>query len=246
MPERLRWRLAVFLIASLLLGGCDTQDQLQKQKIDAIEQEQRMLSDLLQWVKSGGADKDQFKAFVSAKTVDDLLAGLNNIVIKLPNLNGAQLTVQNIKTEFTVGFPRLSVDASIEESGVKIAASVLATSEAYIDQSDPDQLSLRVHVVSLVPVVSWSFLNFKMRGIVRDLAQLKLDEFLNGPGGLGKVSVPLTQNFAIEIPAKSSPETFPGAKVLISTPKISLPVVAKIEKIVYLADGIHVFGEVNE
>ena len=246
MRTRLYWLVAVSLISSLFLGGCDTQDQLQKQKVDAIEQEQKMLSDLLQWVKSGNADKDSLKAFVSAKTVDNLLTGLDNTVVQLPNTNGAQLTLQHIKTEFTVGFPRLTIDASVEKSGVRIAASVLATLEAYVDNAQPDQLFLQVHVDSLVPVVSWSFLNFKISGIVRDLAEVKLNAFLNGPGGLGKVSVPLSQNFAIEIPAKSTPKTFPGAIVLVSTPKMTIPVAAKIERIVYLSDGIHLFGEVND
>jgi len=228
------------------LGGCDTQDQLQKQKVNAIEQESKMLSDLLQWLKSGNAAKDQLRVFVSAKTVDALLTGLDNTVIQLPNTGGAQLTVRHVKTSFAVGFPRLAVDASVEKSGVKIAASVLATLEANVDNAQPDQLFLRVHVDSLVPVVSWSFLNLKIRGAVRDIAQVKLDELLNGPGVLGKVSVPLSQKFSIEIPAKSVPQTLPGAKVLISTPKITLPVAVKIEKIVYLSDGIHLFGKINE
>ena len=103
-----------------------------------------MLSDLQQFLKDQDNvnDKDQVKLFVSKKAIDELLSGLNDTTVELPNTNGARLTVKNIKSEFNVGFPSLAVDAFAEKSGGKVAANLVARLEAYVDSSRPDELSL--------------------------------------------------------------------------------------------------------
>ena len=232
------------LIMLMALAACDTEDELNRQRLTAVKRERAMFASFSEALKQGDFNPGSgvVIAFVSGKTVNDALAGLTNVKVELPNTSGAVLTVNKVSADFRTGFPGLNLDATVERSGVRASAYVAATIDAEVDDKNPDVLLLKVHIDGLVPKVTWGPFDLGIRGFVRDLAQTKLDDLVNGPSVLGKVSVPLSRQFVVTVPGYSVQKDLPGAKVTISAPALSLTVKTSIEKIIFLPDGIHIFG----
>src|SRR5262245_57676595 len=130
----------------------------------------------------------------------------------------------------------------VEKSGVKADVSTVASLEPVIDG---ENLRLRVHIESLVPQIDWWFFNFQIRGFVRDLVQVKLTEELNKADALGAIVVPLSRESAFEIPSSTTPFTVTGVTGHITAPTYSLRMRTKVDKIICLPDGLHLFASVE-
>ena len=243
----IRRQLSCILFLRILtaLAGCNTDDELERQRIIAVKRERAMLASFLEALKRGdfSANNRRVIAFVSGKSVNDALSGLAAMKIELPNTSGATLTINKVSVDFRTGFPGLKVDATIERSGLSVSAFLAARIDAQVNEKKPDVLSLNIHVDALVPEISWGMFDFRVRGFVRDIAQSKLADMVNGPSVLARVTLPLTSQFTVNVPSFSVPMDLPGARVSISAPALGITVKTQIEKIIFLRDGIHVFGK---
>jgi hypothetical protein len=244
---RVKHAICLAALAPSVLAGCNTEEELQKQRADSIQRETTMLQDLQAYLanQAKAPDSGAISIFVSAGLVDSLLRGLEGITVAIPEADGATLRLNHVKTDFRTGFPGLTLDAIVSRSGMDVAVSLAARIDAFVNNETPDKLGLRVHIDSLVPVVSWSFINFRVSGLVRDLVQVKVSEALNRPGALGNISVPLNSSFTLNLPAGTTTQPVQGAVLAVSSPALSFKVRARVRNIIYLRDGIHLVGQVE-
>ena len=240
------YRIFLLLVA-LSLTACNTKDELVKQHAESVQRETDMLRKLEAYLDQQAKTPsiDTMSVFVSASLINSLFKGIEGVRVPLADAKGAVLQLDSIKADFRTGFPQLKVDATVTRGKLRVAVAMAARVDAFVDSAKPDRLSLKVHVDSLVPVISWNFLQFRLGGLVRDLLQAKVGDALNKPGALGDISVPLSSEVVFNLPAGSRAQNVTGAVVAVSTPGMIFRASAQVTNIIYLSDGIHVIGRVQ-
>jgi hypothetical protein len=158
-------------------------------------------------------------------------------------VKGATLTIQSIKTDLRFGLAGLDIQATATKPdlGATVDVSLLARLDPVIDANDPGKLTLRVYVESLVPRASWGIFDFKVGGFVRDLLQVKL---ANELATMPAIVIPVMSKIPLTLPAKDTPVAFAGAKGTVHSPALSLDVTLGVSRMLFLPDGLHIFGTV--
>jgi hypothetical protein len=230
---------------ALLLSGCDTQDELNQQRLDFLTAQEKALVDLKAFLDSKPAlsGPGVVNFFISADAINSVLAGADNLKFPIAQVPGATVTLKSLRTAFTTGFPAISASATIRKDGLDAAldVSISARLEPVIDPKNPGTLTLKIYVDSIVPTVTWSVLDIRLRGFVHDLLQVKLNDQLRNAGS---ISIPIQASVPLALPAKSTPVSFPGVSAILNTPAISLQGSVALNRIITLPDGLHVLGRI--
>lgn len=235
----------VAVLAGLGLVSRDTDEALRTQREQQLKAELQALNDFKSWheTQQTAPDPSIGRVFLSRGIIDTLLSSFKGIEVPIPNTDGAKLTVNDMKSDFRPGFPGLSISATVEKSGVKADVVTLARIEPLLENG---VLKLRMHVDSLVPKVSWRFIDFSVGGLVRDMAQAQLTDEINKTEALGSVSIPVTQSSAISTAATQVPFATTGVKGVISLPAYSASGTVSLSRILAMPEGLYVYASVQQ
>jgi len=235
---------AVAVLASLAVVQRDTADAIKSQRQNELKSELQALNDFKTWHKAQQDKPDPTiaRVFVSKGIIDGLLASFDGTVVAVPNTEGMTLTVKAIQSDFRPGFPGLSLSAMVNKSGVTADVQTVARIEP---QLDAGVLKLRVHVDSLVPKVSWRFIDFAIGGMVKDMLQTRLVDEINKAEGLGSVSIPISQTSAISTAATEVPFTVTGVSGVIEVPAYSASGKVTLSRILAMPEGLYVYANVQ-
>jgi hypothetical protein len=228
-----------------LLTGCSTSKALARQKLDRLQAEKAQI----QAVKSYLAPAPELTGpgsvnlFLSVDALNTVLAGLDGAEMPIPGISNAVLHLKTVRTDFSYGYPSLTVDALAvkEDAGITLQAVVVAELESRVDPRSPDELKMRVRLVSLVPQARWGVFDFKLRGFVRDLTQVKIQDKFDS---LAEFKLPLSQGFRLPLPARSIPMALPGMMGNLNIPDLTRQARVSVDQVLVLPDGLHVHGQV--
>ena len=235
--------------AAILVGFSvvrhNTDDIIGLQKDLELRSELQTLNDFSAWINTQqqAPDPTIARVFLSKGIIDALLGSFAGMVVPLPGAEEVKLTVKEIKADFRPGFPGLAISASVEKSGVKVEVATLARIDPRLNDG---VLKMRVHVDSIVPKVSWRFIDFTVGGLVRDMAQTRLTEEINKSEALGSISVPITQSSSINAPAGQIPFMVTGVQGTVSLPAYSASGTMTVSRVLAMPEGIYVYANLKK
>ncbi|MCF1463520.1 hypothetical protein FS827_19630 [Agrobacterium vitis] len=245
-------KLLLVLLAIVILGGAaawalmerDTSAVLQWQQRVETKAELQALIDFKKWLEAQKTAHDPLstRAFLSRSMLDNILAAFDNTQLKLPEAPDVALFVKSVRADFRPGFPGLAIAATAERSGVTADVSTVARIEPVFDGGT---LRLKIHIDSLVPRISWRFLDFSVGGLVRDLTQAKVVDAINKADALGAVSIPLSHTETFALPTTQIPFSTVGMNAAVTLPAVSGTVTAQLTRIVAMPEGIYVYATLN-
>lgn len=237
-------RVVPVLIA-LLLAGCDTDEELLKQRIGVLRAEAVALQLLHAQLSDSAAleGPGAVSVFLSKDVLDAVLAAADGLVVAVPGVDGASIRLTSMRTDFRLGLPGIRVQAVATKKGLdgQLELIGVARLEPTIERSNPSHLALRIHVDSIVPRAKWGVLDFGIGGFVRDLMQVKLTEQLRTAG---VIRVPIETDLALALAPKQVAFTVQGVTGNIATPALSLTAKGSVNRIISLPDGLHVYGTI--
>ncbi|MER9963196.1 hypothetical protein NKJ72_19920 [Mesorhizobium sp. M0045] len=242
--------MPILILAGLVAIGVwsfirqDTDAALQSQRQTEQKAELQALTDFKAWLAAQKSTPDPLatRAFLSQPIIDSVLSAFDGIELKLLEAQDITLKLKSVRSDFRAGFPGLTIVATAEKSGVTADVSTVARLEPVFDSNT---LRLKVHVDSLVPKISWRFIDFNVRGLVRDLLQAKVVEAINRDDALGVVSVPLSQSQTFALPSTQIPFTTTGVKAVMTLPSFSGTVTAHLSRVVAMPEGIYVYATLD-
>ncbi|BCH62386.1 MULTISPECIES: hypothetical protein [Rhizobium/Agrobacterium group] len=199
------------------------------------------LTEFKPWLAAPKATPDPFatRAFLSRAMIDGILSAFDGTKLKLPETPDVTLTLKSVRTDFRPGFPGLTISATANKSGVSADVSMVARIEPVFDSQT---LRLRVHINSLVPKLSWRFIDFTIAGLVRDLAQAKVVEAINKQDALGAISIQLSHSQTFSLPVTQIPFSTTGLNAVVGLPGYSGTVVAQLTRIVAMPEGLYIYA----
>jgi hypothetical protein len=236
---------AVAVLAGLSMVSRDTEGALKAQHEQELNAELNALNDFKTWFQTqqGAPAPSMARVFVSKGIIDSLLVSFDGLAVPLQESDGTKLTVKQIRSDFRPGFPGLSLAATVEKSGVTADVETVARIEP---QLDGGVLKLRVHVDSLVPKVSWRFLDFTVGGLVKSMAQTRLVDEINKAEALGSIKIPVTQTSAFSTAATQVPFKVTGVQGTISIPSYSASGTVSVSRILAMPEGLYVYANVQK
>lgn len=248
MPQ-VRPRLVLLLVVLVITqSGCYiTRDALRSEKsrlqmeLDALAAIERDLSD--PGFPGGGK---HVVLNLGYDMINQVLAGADNLEAPIPQGSGAVLRIHEIRMTGQDATPLLSVRASAKKYGVTIDVAV--TAMLLFEQPDPTQPPVfRVRIVDIAPVLSWRSFTIRRMELARKVLVTKADEL-----AVNKIAfpVPMEQALRLDIPAVAQQTDVPtrpnGSWIRYSVrkPGSTLQRVVRIDRVVFLSDGIHLFATV--
>ncbi|QIM52725.1 hypothetical protein [Hydrogenophaga crocea] len=101
-----RLAAAVVLLCAVLLAGCDTEEELLKQRLEMLKAEEASLQELKTTLASSATPLEgpgKASVFLSDDLINGVLKGADGVVVPVPGVNGATITVKSIRTQFRMG-----------------------------------------------------------------------------------------------------------------------------------------------
>ncbi|AQH00430.1 hypothetical protein A9R05_15630 [Burkholderia sp. KK1] len=234
-----------------LLAGCNTDDELAQQKLDMLTAEadslQALKNDLNSHMPGGAAVLEgpgTVSIFVSKNLLDSGLKGMAGVVMPIPDVPNATLTIKSVTAELKLGFPLVTVDAEATKKDIGLTLRVVGTArlETKIDPAVPPQLTVSLRLEELVPRAQWGIFDFEVRGFVKDLINAKASKKL---GEVAKFQVPIATDIPLALPARQMPVSFPGVNAVVTTPAMAVTGQVVVSRVLVLPDGIHVYGSLT-
>jgi hypothetical protein len=256
MKRIVRWcvGLLVLILVGFGLMYCrrtrdKNQTEIELQRYEVLHAEKTYLDRVLSDLSGGGLLKSsQLSVFVCEKTINEMLSGLVGLSGPIPNVQNATFHVVSVSSQFRDGFPQVTIDLNAEKPEWKIHSqvTVVAVLVPTSSQNEPGKLNLGVRVIGLQPAVDWNHLEGKLGGFAREVLLVKAAEFSKM---LPPISVPLSSEFPVELPATEQAITFPvpagNVTGIISVPAIRISKTLYIDKLLFLSDGLHVFMSIQ-
>lgn len=242
---------AVAMVAALTFStaACKKADEatekLKQQRLNLATAEELYLQHLGQTVAANNnlEASSQVSVFLSAATVNQLLAVLNGVSGKIPSIPNATFHIVSFESTFRDGFPLLKLAGEAERSdlNLRVSMSIYAAIQPMVRTDQPNSLLLTFQVVDALPVVQWGKLEAKLEGFVKNLIQVKLTEYA---AALPEIRVPLRSDFSLDLPANEQNVSFPvpngTVSGVISVPAIHTAQSIYIHNVLFLSDGLHV------
>jgi len=235
------------------LGGCttNTEEKLAQQRLNELKAE----SDSLEAMKKdltaqpGGVNPmldspGTVSIFLSKNLINSALKGAAGIALRVPDVEGATLTIKSVTADLKLGYPLVTVDAEATKKDIGLTVQVVGTArlETKIDPANPSLLTVNVRLEELVPRAQWGIFDFKVGGFVKDLIKAKASEELSN---LATIQIPIATDIPLALPANQMPVSFTGAKAIVSTPAMTVSGHVTVSRVLVLPDGLHVYGLVT-
>lgn len=238
--------LLVFLV--IPQSGCYlTRDALRQERsrlqmeLDALTTLESQLSDS---TFPGGGKHVVLK--VGYDMINQVLAGADNLETPIPQGTGAVLRIHEIRMTGHDATPLLSVRASAKKYGVTLDVAV--TAMLLFEQPDPTKPPVfRVRIQDIAPVFTWRTFTLRKMELARKVLVTKADQL-----AVNRIAfpVPMEQALRLDIPAvaqRTDVPTRPNGSWIrysVSKPASTLGRVVKIDRVVFLSDGIHLFATI--
>lgn len=237
--------LVVAGVAYFLLVSRDTQASIVEQKELELRSELQALNEFRDWNRTQKENPDTSVArlFLSKEILDSLLEAFSGMDVAIPNAEGVKLVIKELHSDFRPGFPGVAMRATVENSGVVADVAALARIEPQLENGN---LKLRVHLDSLVPRVSWRFINLTLGGLVRDMAQARFTDAINDAEALGSITIPVSQSAAFEVPPTQVPFSVPGFNGTISIPSYAAKGTVTLSRIMAMPEGLYIYTTVKK
>lgn len=238
---------AVLLTILLLTSNCYLTNAALKQERSRLKLQLSSLENLEQDLSAGtfpgGQRHVAFK--LGYDVLNSVLAGADGLNVPIPQDPATFVHFHEIRVAGG-STPLLNVHASASKYWVKIG--VAATAIFVIDVSNPAQPMLRVRIDNIAPVLSWrNFTLFRME-LARKILTTKADQL-----AVERLAfpLPLGQAVTLDLPAVdqvsqvTTRNNGSWIKYRVKRPAASFQRLIKIDRIVFLKDGIHVFATVS-
>lgn len=242
--------LFTFILSTLLVSGCSTERQLLKQRLSVLKYEEAALQNIKNTFSSELASVEgpgKVNFFISDDLINSVLKAADGIIIPVPDVRGLYITVNSIRTEFKMGYPLVNIDATAKKDRLNVSLDLVGVARVIptilTDTSGkPSELELKIYVESLVPRAKWGVFDFRIHQIVRDFAQVQINDKLQT---IGIIHLPIETDIPLKLPARQTQISFTGTHATISTPDFSMNGKALVTKVLTLTDGLHIYGEVK-
>lgn len=239
-------RSMAVLCSALVLAGCNTDKELRQQELNLLIAEEKALLALESTLKDVQdlEGSGRVSLFLSTGLLNGILAAASNLRVPVPGVDGAEVLVKSMQTEFSLGLPLVRIEATASKKGLEptLGISAVARLEPTIVAGHAPKLMLKLHLDSFVPRAKWGIFDWRIGGFVRDLSHVKLTEELRN---LGVIEVPLEAHLPLSLPAKSTPVSFTGVHANVQTPALSLSGRVSASQVLTLPDGLHVYGALS-
>jgi hypothetical protein len=178
--------------------------------------------------------------------INQVLAGADGVEVPLPQQRDAFLRIHEIRFTGQDATPLLTVRASAKKYGVTVDAAV--TAMLVLDQPDPAQPPVfRVRIHDIAPVVTWRQFTLRRLELARKVLVTKADQL-----AVNNIAFPIPMEHALrlDIPAvaqEARVETRNNGSYIryrISKPPSTLNRVVRIDRVVFLSDGIHLYATI--
>ena len=235
----------LLLIGSAMacLTGCSTHRLLQQQQLALLTSEVQYMNTteaLLEATPDPQSQSDM-SAFVSQATLNKVLMGADNHSAPLGSLKGVLLTLHSVRLHLGDGYPGIDVDATAEKAVIN--ASLRMQISAVLEPSlVGNRLYLKLAVRQVIPDVHWTIFQFRLRGFIHDLIQVKLDDYAKA---LPNFTIPLTESFSVSNLQRQLPlnlRTSQGqVDGVINLPPYQASIMLQTKSMLVLRDGIHIY-----
>jgi hypothetical protein len=184
------------------------------------------------------------EVFVSAPLINQVLTAADGFREAIPGISGGTIHVESIRFSPRDDSPFLTVKASATDGSLAVSLSVTAI--LFVDDATPTAPVFRVRIRDVAPEIKVSSINIFVPKFVRQLLTIKADTL-----AMNRLSFPLpTQSlFSVDTPALNL-----GQQLLtprnngswvhysISRPASSQPYNIRVDRYVFLRDGVHVYA----
>ena len=242
--------LAAIVLTSVLCASCSSERDAQRMELaqleSAISDANRAIDDLQQ--NAADAERSAYYAYVSARLLNAVLAGLDGAVIHPDGRRDLEIHVRSIRTNFVGGSPMLSVSAAAKLPSADLMLDLAVEARLKIELGPTsNELRARIQVVHVEPKVRWSVFDLSTLRAVRKLASLGVSDFADQ---MPSVPLPLQAQLNLSMTAGAKQmalETAAGGtvSVRVNYPAVPLQVKSRISRVLFLHDGLHVFGEIG-
>ncbi len=240
--DRRPW-LVMFAMLVVGLSGCSTKRQIKQEQLALLSAEYDYMkaTDTTLTQTPNPDAMNSMSVFVSQDTLNAVLKGADNYSVEIPQIKGATLKLRSMRMQFGDGFPALNIDAEADKPSIQ--ASLRLQIYAVIEPTiSAGQIHFVVGIRKVVPIATWKFFQFRLRGFVRDLIQLKLEEYVKL---MPDMTLPLQQAFSTGATAQNQPlnlSTNSGrVDGTLSIPAYSAGVTLQVTNVMFLRDGIHIY-----
>jgi hypothetical protein len=241
------WRFVLVSFALLGQIACaSTQRQLKEQELRFLESRIANMeaTKALLTAHPDPESESDFSAFVAGRELNELFALADYRTLPLPALKNTFIDLGTIRTSLGYGSADLEIVASARRKGLNVRLRFRAEiqPEVLTDQGKP-VLSLRIFVHEIVPDVSWWFGNIRLHRFLQDLARVEANRYLEE---LGDFRFPLESVTTLALAGDQQQKDIHipgGGKIygVITTPSVQADVSFRVDRILLLRDGLHVF-----
>ncbi|MER8614934.1 hypothetical protein [Mesorhizobium sp. M0977] len=243
------WRTAVVLVAmSLLLSGCITA-RLKQLEIRQLETQLQGMKDTEAYLRTNPTLGSSYDArlFLRGDVFNRFLAGLDNYKVPLPSPRGAVLTVSHTELKFDDGPPQVTINASAVDRSGKIEVRVRIRADLImVAYPEKGEIATRFEIREIVPDVRISIFRLRQLLFVGALLRLKGQELVDA---LPATTIPLKGDLPIALDPSPNSQIAMGNNgtlyVRQDLPHLSLSYHYRAERVITLADGIHVFFKLD-
>ena len=238
--------LRVFAIAVLLgvaVTGCATKRRLLEFEIRRLEGQVAYLSELNRYLDQNPQPHTagSLRAFIRSDDLNGVLARLDDLRVEVPTMPGTIIGLDHVRVNFKPGFPELTTSAWARRDNLTVTLQVAAALDFQLVPGDPDRATLRIHVLDVLPNVTWNPLAFRVRGFARDLLKLKAADLA---AQLPMDSFPVA--FPIDVPIKGQTtvvetKTEAGGllRVEVVSPNLGIAGRGRLAARIFLPNGVH-------
>jgi hypothetical protein len=235
---------ALMLLMSLMLSGCIT-TRMKRLEIRQLETQLQGMKETETYLRSNPALGSEYDArlFVRGDVFNKFLAGMDNYKVPLANPRGAVLTVAHTELNFDDGPPSVTIAASAVDRSGKVEVRVRMRADLImVADSTKGEIATRFEIKEMVPDVKLSIFRLRELFFVGALLRLKAQSLIDD---LPKITIPLNGELPIAFdPSPTSRIEMGHTGTLYvhqDLPHLHLGYHYRAERVMTLADGIHVF-----
>jgi hypothetical protein len=240
--SRLLW-LATLLLSLASFPGCSTKKLVKQEQLALLTAQYDYMQGTDSTLTStpNPETASSMSVFVSQDTLNAVLKGADNYSAAIPGIDGAVFHLRSMRMQFGDGFPALTIDSEADKASIhaSLQLQVYAVIEPSISNGE---IHFAVAVKKVVPIAHWCIFQFRLGGFVRDLIQLKLEEYAKL---MPDMYLPLQQVFSTNGAAQEQPlnVTTSSGRVdgAVSIPAYSATAKLQVTNVLFLRDGIHIY-----
>ena len=236
------------LVLPALLSGCITA-RLKRLEIHQLETQLEGMNGTEVYLRTAPALGDAYDArlFLRGDVFNRFLAGLDNYKVPLSTPRGATLTIKHTELHFDDGPPQVVIYANAIDRSGKIEVNLRMRANLIMVADPAGQVvATRFEVLETAPDVRISIFRFRQLLFVGALLRIKAQQLINA---LPVTSIPLNGDLPISFAPSPRATIELGSHgtlyVKQNLPHFSLNFHYRAERILTLADGIHVFFKLD-